>query len=36
MAWHPEDVTDHDIPAAMDTFHGIDFLGQIPQARFLS
>ena len=35
MAWHPEDVTDHGIPAAMDTFYGIDFTGQIPQALFL-
>ena len=35
MAWHPEDVTDHGIPAAMDTFYGIDFTGQIPQAMFL-
>ena len=35
MAWHPEDVTDFGIPAAMDTFYGIDFTGQIPQALFL-
>ena len=35
MAWHPEDVTDHGIPAAMDTFYGIDFTGQIPQALFM-
>lgn len=36
MVWYPEDVTDHDIPAAMDTFYGIDFTGQIPHAMFLS
>lgn len=35
MSWHPEDVTDHDIPAAMDTFYGIDFTVQIQQAMFL-
>lgn len=35
MAWHPEDVDDHDIPVAMDTFYGIDFTSNIPQAMFI-
>lgn len=35
LAWYPEDVTDHGIPASMDTFYGVDFAANIPYVMLL-